>query len=93
MSDGQLIESQIVELKKLSFGFYYGIALSKEPLTYTYKDDSEVEHQIEVFFQDFSEDEIILCVSIDTNWSGRFDKSSNLAVYSVKSDGSWTADN
>ena len=68
-----LLEQHLNELKKLDFNILLSIAKSREPLTYTFVSE-DGEHQIEAFFQEYSEVELELVVAIDSQWKARFEK-------------------
>ena len=80
---------QIEELQKLSFQFYFSIAKSKEPLTFTFVDSESTEHQCEVFFDNISDDELIVYFGFDSEWQARFKETSNTYGYALSSKDEW----
>lgn len=81
-SADSLLEKHARELQKISYDVLLSIAKSSEPITYTFKDEYG-EHQIEVFFDAYSKERLVMVVAIDSDWNARFAKRTNSKVYEI----------
>ncbi len=76
-----MVEKHIAAISTLSYDFLLGIALSKEPLTYSYVDSGE-ELQVEVQVKKTSEDELEVLIAVDG-------QKSETAILTVNTTNKW----
>lgn len=84
---------QIPELQKLSFDFYYRLALGGEPLTYSYREPDapkEQETQVEVNAKINKKLEgVIVDIDFDSDWSARWVRASKSETFYLTPDNVW----
>jgi len=78
-----LLDKHSDRIQSLGFDILLSIAKSEEPLTYSFTTENG-EHQIEVFFSSFSDDELQMVVSLDSNWNARFKKQDKVKTINIR---------
>ena len=84
---------QIPELQKLSFDFYYRLAIGGEPLTYSYREPDTPkgrDMQVEVNAMANKKLEgVIVDIAFDSDWSARWVRTSKCADFYLMPDNVW----
>ena len=84
---------QITELQKLSFDFYYHLALGGEPLTYSYREPDTPkgrDMQVEVnAIANKKLEGVIVDIAFDSDWSARWVRTSKCADFYLMPDNVW----
>ena len=79
--------SQVEQLMKLDYKFYYGIARAGEPLTFsTIGEDGELQVEVNAYEKD---GKLIVAFDSDTNGGGRWKKNKDYQEYVLTSKNEW----